>query len=184
MGTALWTELLNSNRKDYLGTGVTRDDLDDPQWVTRYLSRGGLKVPAGSRDALVKALRRLRLMLQETAVAIVSERRVRPERLAPLNALLAATPLVRRLDVKDGKMGVRLEPEAWTVQAAMAEIVSSFAHTVSAGDASRIKICGNDDCKWFFYDESRNKTRRWCEPTCGNLMKVRRFREKHRAASQ
>ncbi|EFH81869.1 CGNR zinc finger domain-containing protein [Ktedonobacter racemifer] len=31
------------------------------------------------------------------------------------------------------------------------------------------------------YDESPNHTRRWCEDTCANMMRVRRFREKKRA---
>jgi len=36
---------------------------------------------------------------------------------------------------------------------------------------------------WAFYDESKNRSRRWCSAAeCGNLIKVRRFRERQRAA--
>jgi predicted RNA-binding Zn ribbon-like protein len=36
-------------------------------------------------------------------------------------------------------------------------------------------------CGWVFYDRSKNRSRRWCEQaTCANLMKVRRFHQKHR----
>ncbi len=36
-------------------------------------------------------------------------------------------------------------------------------------------------CGWVFYDRSKNRSRKWCEQaTCANLMKVRRFRQRHR----
>ena len=35
-----------------------------------------------------------------------------------------------------------------------------------------------------FLDQTKNCSRRWCEmKSCGNLMKVRRHRERHREAS-
>ncbi len=61
----------------------------------------------------------------------------------------------------------------------MAEIVSDFVHTVLDRDIHRIRICDNPDCRWVFYDDTRSRTKRYCEDkTCGNLMKVRRFRAK------
>jgi predicted RNA-binding Zn ribbon-like protein len=35
------------------------------------------------------------------------------------------------------------------------------------------------DCRFVFYDQSKNGTRTWCSMrVCGNRAKVRRFREK------
>jgi predicted RNA-binding Zn ribbon-like protein len=54
---------------------------------------------------------------------------------------------------------------------------------MSTGDPTRIKICANSDCGWVIYDQSRNRTRRWCDKTeCGNVIKVRRHRQRKRAA--
>jgi predicted RNA-binding Zn ribbon-like protein len=63
----------------------------------------------------------------------------------------------------------------------MAEIAASFAHTLAEGDTKRIRICENRDCRWVFYDTTRNYSKRYCdEKACGNLMKVRKFRERQR----
>ena len=44
-----------------------------------------------------------------------------------------------------------------------------------------VRRCGNPDCVLFFFDTTRNHRRQWCSMgTCGNLMKVRAFRRRHR----
>ena len=43
----------------------------------------------------------------------------------------------------------------------------------------RIKICPADDCRWAFYDTSRNHSRQWCSmQVCGNRAKARAHRER------
>ncbi|MNI89783.1 CGNR zinc finger [compost metagenome] len=59
----------------------------------------------------------------------------------------------------------------------MAEVAASLAKTLIDGEIGRIRVCDNPDCRWVFYDDTRNRTKKYCEDkTCGNLMKVRRFR--------
>jgi len=180
MNTALWTEFVNSDRHDHLGTGRREDSLDDPAWLDRFLKRWGLEFPRVSRERLVGALRKFRCFLQHEAENIASGRPVKPENLHGLNAYLDSSPLVRRLDLGQSRAEVRLEPVRRTVSSILGEIAFSFADTIANGDASRIKVCGNKDCRWIIYDNSKSKTRKWCESTCGNLMKVRRFRQKRR----
>lgn len=43
---------------------------------------------------------------------------------------------------------------------------------------SKLKICANPDCDWIFYDNSKNKSRKWCGNTCASLIKVRNYRKK------
>lgn len=58
---------------------------------------------------------------------------------------------------------------------------------VQDGSWSRLKAC--PDCRWVFFDSTRNGTKRWClmnagSPTgraCGTNAKVRRFRERLQA---
>jgi predicted RNA-binding Zn ribbon-like protein len=41
----------------------------------------------------------------------------------------------------------------------------------------RVKICPADDCRWAFYDRSRNHSRTWCSmQICGNREKARTWR--------
>lgn len=62
----------------------------------------------------------------------------------------------------------------------LSRIAASFAMLLAEGDPTRIKQCENPACRWIYYDQSGNKSRRWCEETCANIMRVRRFRERHR----
>jgi hypothetical protein len=44
----------------------------------------------------------------------------------------------------------------------------------------RIKICPADDCRWAFYDTSRNRSRQWCSmEVCGNRAKARKHRQRN-----
>ncbi len=77
-----------------------------------------------------------------------------------------------------------LLPIAEGIAGVMGEIATSFAGLLATGDPTRIKVCANPDCGWVIYDQSRSRTRRWCDSTgCGNLLKVRQFRQRHRHAS-
>jgi predicted RNA-binding Zn ribbon-like protein len=43
----------------------------------------------------------------------------------------------------------------------------------------RVRQCGGENCGWLFLDTSRNRSRQWCDMRdCGNLAKVRRFRQR------
>ncbi|MGA9768916.1 MAG: ABATE domain-containing protein [Blastocatellia bacterium] len=67
-----------------------------------------------------------------------------------------------------------LESLLWPVAQSAAELLTS-------GELSRIKQCGGDQCGWMFFDTSRNRSRQWCSmKDCGNLSKVRRFRQRQR----
>jgi predicted RNA-binding Zn ribbon-like protein len=59
---------------------------------------------------------------------------------------------------------------------------------ISAGAWVRVKAC--PDCRWVFYDNTRNGSKRWCLMTaggpdgraCGTIAKVRRYRDRQSAA--
>ncbi|HZZ51186.1 MAG TPA: CGNR zinc finger domain-containing protein [Pseudonocardia sp.] len=59
-------------------------------------------------------------------------------------------------------------------------LVESVAESVCRGDWNRIKLCAAPDCRWAFYDTSRNGRGRWCDMNvCGNRHKTRTYRERH-----
>ena len=64
----------------------------------------------------------------------------------------------------------------------LAEIAASFGELLTEPERNRLKVCENPECQWAFYDGSRNRSRRWCDPSqCGNVFKVRQFRARQRA---
>src|SRR5437016_12518756 len=66
-----------------------------------------------------------------------------------------------------------------TLDSPLWPVVRSAAELLMSGDSSRLRQCIGEDCGWLFVDTSRNRSRQWCDmKDCGNLAKVRRFRER------
>lgn len=60
-------------------------------------------------------------------------------------------------------------------------VVASAAELLTDGDLARVRQCPGSACGWLFYDSSRSGRRQWCDMAdCGNVAKVRRFRQRHR----
>jgi predicted RNA-binding Zn ribbon-like protein len=101
------------------------------------------------------------------------------EALAPLRAI-AATNEARAAVDDDG--AVRIGTTGESVQARLFGLVLIVRDSQLAGTWSRLKACGNDACRWAFYDGSRNHGGTWCAmATCGNKLKNRDFRARKRA---
>jgi predicted RNA-binding Zn ribbon-like protein len=66
--------------------------------------------------------------------------------------------------------------------AVLGPIVWRAVELLENGPLDRLKECSSDDCGWLFLDTSKNHSRQWCSmKVCGNVSKVRRFRDKNRA---
>jgi predicted RNA-binding Zn ribbon-like protein len=49
---------------------------------------------------------------------------------------------------------------------------------------ARLKQCPGPECGWLFLDESRNRSRRWCDPRlCGNRERVKSHYRRRRASA-
>jgi predicted RNA-binding Zn ribbon-like protein len=91
-----------------------------------------------------------------------------------LEAVGAELPL-RMVCSDDG-----LAPCGTGIRGGLAQVVAAAAKARIQGTWARLKVCPADDCRWAFYDTSRNRSRRWCSmEVCGNRNKVRAFRERH-----
>lgn len=79
--------------------------------------------------------------------------------------------------------GAELESGAEGVDGAHGRLLAIVAASMRAGSWERLKICRSDDCRWAFYDASKNHSRAWCSMSlCGNRAKARSFRERHAGA--
>jgi predicted RNA-binding Zn ribbon-like protein len=60
----------------------------------------------------------------------------------------------------------------------LCDIVRAALELLEPDRRARVGVCGNDTCRFLFFDVTKNRTRRWCEmKTCGNREKARRFRQ-------
>jgi predicted RNA-binding Zn ribbon-like protein len=72
----------------------------------------------------------------------------------------------------------RLERLLWPLALDAVDLFSGGNHGVRL---DRLKQCPGESCGWLFLDTSRNGSRQWCDMRdCGNLAKVRRFRQRLR----
>jgi hypothetical protein len=65
---------------------------------------------------------------------------------------------------------------------AVGSVLAASARLAVLGEWDRVKICPAEDCRWAFFDHSRNRSRTWCSMrVCGNRTKARNWRERARA---
>ena len=85
-----------------------------------------------------------------------------------------------RLSVCFGPDGaIEIAPLAEGYPGELAALLVPVAEASMDGSWARVKACVADDCQWAFYDQSRNRSGRWCDmAVCGNRTKVRTYRAK------
>lgn len=133
-------------------TDVMADLASWRAWVQDSL---GLPATAETHPKLASA-RELRALLRDQAMGIT-----------PAEPTLI--PVTVRIDpLADASV------EADTV---IGRIAADVLRLTLEGRWSRIKVCPADDCRWAFYDESKNRSRQWCSMrVCGNRAKARNHR--------
>jgi predicted RNA-binding Zn ribbon-like protein len=96
--------------------------------------------------------------------------------LRSLNQFLRATHRSRVVAWDSSRFVWRTEGGELEAMTPLLRIAERAADLLTSVDASHIKECGVDTCRWLFLDRSRNHSRRWCDmSTCGNRAKARRF---------
>jgi len=106
------------------------------------------------------------------------------EDLSTIEAEHARAASFARLSRTGGAYRWSLDPSAAALDAALQPLVESAVSLLTSTKLERLRRCGNSTCYWLFIDETKNHSRRWCEmASCGNVVKVRRHREKARSAA-
>ncbi len=177
---ALCLDFVNSAFADH--TGISNrvfDRLAIPEWWKWMASRWRLSLPAKLTPADSRKLRRFRTRLRGMLEEAGRGRALGQADLAWLNQQLGQSP--RRVSVPASQEShVVLAPLSRNWDAVIAEVIVSCVALMREGNPRRIRRCANPSCSWLFYDDSRNRSRRWCDPRyCGNLIKVRRHRARH-----
>jgi predicted RNA-binding Zn ribbon-like protein len=151
-----------------------------------WLADAGLRVPDPDQpDPEFAEDLRLAREVRESLRALIGHDRgdealtpddLTPDDLAPLEQVLrVAQP---RLEVTaDGR--VRLGPDrpARTLPDGILGLLLIVRDAQADGSWDRLKLCGNPDCRWAFYDRSHSRQGAWCDmASCGNRVKNRNLR--------
>jgi len=65
----------------------------------------------------------------------------------------------------------------------LARLLLTIRDAQADGSWDRMKLCGNPDCRWVFYDRSHSRQGAWCDmASCGNRLKNRSLRARRAQA--
>ena len=125
----------------------------------------------------------LREAIARVLIAKTAEEKAADDDLRLIEREYARTAPCGRLVASEGGFRWTVDAEADELEAVLRPVLESAVSLMTSERMRRLRRCGNTTCYWLFLDQTKNCSRRWCEmKSCGNLMKVRRHRERHRAA--
>ncbi|MGA5038251.1 CGNR zinc finger domain-containing protein [Streptomyces capoamus] len=161
-GEPLALDLLNTrwNRE-----GATQDLLADTDGLAVWLTGNGL---AGTYPADAGVLRRLRTARDAIKAAVDGS----PREAAPLvDAVLEHGRIRARLTADGPAEEAEFADPAW----GPAWLAARNYLELLTATPERIRSCAGGHCILYFFDTSRNGTRRWCSmAACGNRAKASR----------
>ncbi len=158
------------------------DELDTPEQLHAWLVAQSLLAAddtiddRGHRETLEfrEAIRALALANGAAALD--------PAAIPTLNRFGAEASLCVHLD-SDGQVSLR--PAGEGIQRALGQLFSIVYASMVDGSFRRLKGCANDTCQWVFLDQSKNRSKKWCEmECCGNVINARAYRQRHRHEAQ
>jgi predicted RNA-binding Zn ribbon-like protein len=151
------------------------DELESPAALDAWLAAHELLGEgAGARPADLKRAVAVREALR--ALLLANNGGPAPGE-AAIAALTDAARAARLAVAFDGRGTARLAPAAEGPPAALGSLLAIVAAAQAEGTWPRLKACAAADCRWAFYDRSRNRSALWCSmQVCGNRAKVRAYR--------
>ncbi|MBI2255928.1 MAG: CGNR zinc finger domain-containing protein [Proteobacteria bacterium] len=157
------------------------DRLEDAAAFAAWSARAGFPLPEPPDAAAFAEMLALRATLRTIFAALATG--LAPDQ-AALDRLAALAPPVRLIwNDRENRAETGLAEHHPLLRLAHA-IVGDAIELVSGPDVQRIKQCPAHDCRWFFFDTSKNGKRRWCAMAdCGVKAKVNRYRGRHMVLS-
>jgi predicted RNA-binding Zn ribbon-like protein len=159
--------------RDFVNTSepqVGAEELTTPEQLREWLAQRQL-LPAGAR--LRPADLATAVTVREGLRAVLRTHAGHPADPAALTALNQALAPVRPVFTADGYHLTAAGGPAF--DRALAGLIDAVRQAAEDGTWTRLKVCERDTCRWAFYDDSRNRVRRWCSMAgCGNHVKMRR----------
>ena len=154
-----------------------REWLDDPRALAAWAYERRL-VPRGTR--FTPAELRRACELREAFRSLLEANRDGTRDGAALDTLTKAARWGGLTVAFDAGGSPTLEPAARGFDGLTGRLVGVVVTAMLDGSWDRLKACRN--CRWAFFDESKNRSAHWCSmQLCGNRLKTRAYRRRHRS---
>jgi predicted RNA-binding Zn ribbon-like protein len=168
-------DLINSRWSDHLGSGQLFDRLSKSAFRRAFLQRWAYRVSDPADDAAWSRLSELRGVLRSALELYMSSKPLGPSIRRALESHLNRAPVTLALSGGPDAYHLSLKRSGNDWDVVIAEIAASAIKVMT--EHRTIKKCANADCSWMFVDESKPRSRRWCNVSiCGSLVNVRRHR--------
>jgi predicted RNA-binding Zn ribbon-like protein len=171
---------LPPRRAEHLGSYADLVEFADQSKLLPPALAASLRARARRDDAGARSAFRKSIVLRESLYcafsAIAAGKHVPPADVQRINNYARVALQHRKLARRNGDYRWEwqsngsdlLDRILWPVAESAAELLTSEARVA-------IRECGAPDCEWLFLDQSRNRSRRWCDmKSCGNRQKARR----------
>lgn len=127
----------------------------------------------------------IRDLLLSIFAGVTNGRLVSSRYLSELNLALAQAPGLLCVRKNSNRIETEWTSSADGLQRLLFAVLTSAAELLASERLGRVRECASADCTWLFVDESRNRSRRWCEmSSCGNRMKARRHYQRAKAKTK
>ena len=161
-----------------LGWGGFADVLTTRQM--KLLGAEAERRPARSAAVLRRAIT-VREAMYRLFKAVIARWPPPADDLAVINRELQIARAHERLIASPHGIVVDYGDPATALDGVLWPIARSARELLTSSHLERVGQCPGDECGWLFLDTSRSGRRQWCKmKDCGNVAKVRRFREKAR----
>lgn len=156
------------------------DELKDPRELGAWMSKRGLLASGGKiTPGMFETALQLRASVRAYLECDPIERRKNKDAARSLNGALRLFPLVP--EARNDR-GMVLQAAREDALAGLSAVAAELYQGSILGTLDRLKMCAAEECRRVFFDRSKPATRRWCMSTlCGNRMKTRTYRERHRS---
>jgi len=156
------------------------DLLLDPAAARNWLNRAGLWDADRAPDpAELDLARRAREEIRAMLEANGGGPEPAPQDLQALQAVARASRPALRIG-PGGQVSLGADPGSGS-EAGLLALLLAIRDAQRDGTWRQLKACRNPDCRWAFYDRSHSRAGAWCDmATCGNRIKNRRLRQRHR----
>ncbi len=145
------------------------------------LLREAARRPREAQAVLERAVA-LREVIHRIFSAAAGGHAPRREDLAALNAALAEAMGELRLVAEGARFGWGSVGDPPVLERPLWSVVRSAAELMTSDELEAVRKCGASECAWLFMDQSKNRSRRWCDMRiCGNRAKARRHYRRRRA---
>jgi predicted RNA-binding Zn ribbon-like protein len=169
-----------------LDLDLRTDVLAHADEARAWLADAGLREPRQPDPDFAADLQMARDIREVLRAMIAHNTEGKPLTEAELRPLeLVTSQAELRLDVtSDGQVRWGTMAPARRLADGLAGLLLTIRDAQADGSWDRLKLCGNPDCLWAFYDRSHSRRGAWCEmASCGNRHKNRNLRARRAALS-